>query len=115
MGTIVHQVLLADLDDLAKLLEVSDKSLGLSIVGDGELVPIFIGEEDDAASVYEMKATARECFPGSHELDLIVLIHETPGGNDMVVSTRDMVCLAWPKTVESYWWTFTNTYLNRMH
>ena len=113
MSAIVHQVLLADLGDLAEILEISDDNLGLKITFDGELVPVFVGAEDDAASLSEMKEVARSYFPDSHELDLVILIHEAPGGNRLAISTLDRICLM-PSAVKSCWWTFTDTYRDRM-
>ncbi len=115
MSTVLHQVLLADLESLAEIWEVSNKNLGLEINTRGELVPKLIDEEDAAASLFEMKQNAEEMFPDSHVLNLVVLIHETSVGNAIVISTLDIVCSAQGREIKSHWWTFTDTYREQMH
>ncbi len=115
MSAILHQALLADLNSLAEIWGISSDNIGLEINAEGELVPKFIGEEDDATSLSEMKDVAEQNFPGIHELDIVVSVYEGRDGNKMAVSTREYVCSLQCTTINAHWWTFTDDYRSKMN
>ncbi len=115
MSAVLHQVLLADLNNLAEIWEISSDNIGLEINAEGELVPKFIDWRDGAASLSEMIDVAEQNFPGSEELDFVVLIHESATGNKMVISTLEHICSLQMMAVKSRWWTFTDDYRRQMN
>lgn len=114
-GFVVHQALLADLSNLAKLWGVSEKHLGLEINAEGSLVPVIIGVSDETASVSEMIEVALETFPDSQELDWVVQVYATNTENRMVISTVDRALSVQERSIGSHWWTFTDDYRDDMH
>lgn len=115
MDAVLHQVLLADLNNLAKIWGISSDNIGLEINAEGELVPKFIDEGDGDASLSEMKYVAEQNFPGSHELEIVVSVYEGRDGNKMAVSTREYVCSPECTTINAHWWTFTDDYRGQMN
>lgn len=113
-GDIVHQVLLADLNSLAELWEVSSDNLGLEINADGDLVPKIIDGEDDIASLTQIQELAEEVFPNNDELDLVVEVQATTDGVMVKISTMDYVCSPAGRQRRSRWCSFTDTYKDLM-
>ncbi len=111
---VVHQVLLADLNSLAELWEVSSDNLGLEINADGELVPRAIGGDDDLMSFSNIQGLADKYFPWRSALDLVVQVQATSEGSSINISTTDTVFSAEGRKIKSRWWAFTDSYKEQM-
>ena len=116
MAPVIHQVMLADLNCLAELWEISSDTLGLDINEEGNLVPLLIGANDNATSVAEMSAVAGRDYPDSSVMDIVVQIHRTAtAGNRIAVSTLDQLISPQMEVCQSRWWRFTDDYVEQMH
>lgn len=112
---VVHQVLLADLNELAELWEISSDNLGLEINAEGDLVPKIIDEEDDPANLTLMRDLAEKGFPHNDERDLVVELQKTTSGVKMKIATMDFICSPAGRERRSRWWSFTDSYREHMN
>src|SRR3989344_3360595 len=114
-GSVIHQVLLADLICLADLWDVPDECLAVEIDSAGNLVPKVIDEsEEKLLSLARIADVIEEKIPGWDEMDLVLEYRAVDDGSELEISTMDYVCSPDGKERKSRWWSFTDTYKELM-
>ncbi len=115
MEPVIHNVRLVDLNSLAELWEMPSSTLGLDINRKGELVPELIGSDDDKASVAELNAFAAKAYPYSDKLNIVIQVRKIGRINEIAVATLDEIDIPVAQDGHIRWWTFTDTYVEKMH
>ena len=112
-----HHVLFADLVSLAKYWGISEKSLGLEIDSDGNLVPIDIDKiyefDENITSVSRLRKIAQKNLPKIPDFELVVIvIHSEEEESCVFLMSVDDVL---NNGLGGDWWTFSPNYIGNLH